>query len=100
MENTLVRNLKIILVSIFIITLIGAIIYLIFSFTIIWQAIAATIIAAFLSLLVILLIILTVYLWIKMLLLRKELNEYKLEVNGLKAELKKCKNESQKKSDE
>jgi membrane protein implicated in regulation of membrane protease activity len=94
MENTFMKNLKIIVILAFIITVIGAVLYLIYSFTIVWQAIAATIVALFLSLLVILFIILAVYLWIKILILRRELNTYKLELDRLKVELQKCKNKS------
>ncbi len=94
MENNLIKNLKIIVISAFIIALIGAILFLVYSFTIVWQAIAATIVTIFLSILVILFIILAAYLWIKMIMLKRELNKYIIEVRRLKVELKKCKNES------
>ena len=95
------KNLKIIVILSFIIALIVAVLFLIYSFTIVWQAIAATIVALFLSLLVILFIIVAVYLWIKILILRRELNVYKMESNRLKVELQKCRNKSnEKRNDE
>jgi membrane protein implicated in regulation of membrane protease activity len=90
--NTLIKNLKIIVILAFIIALIGALLFLFYSFTIFWQAIAATIVAVFLSILIILLIILAAYLWIKLLTIKRELNAYRMESNRLKAELQKCKN--------
>ncbi len=97
MENTFMKNLKIIAILAFIIALIGAVLFLIYSFTLVWQAIAATIVALFLSLLVIIFIILAVYLWIKILILRRELNAYKMESDRLKVELQKCRNKSNEK---
>jgi membrane protein implicated in regulation of membrane protease activity len=97
MENTFMKNLKIIVILSFIIALIVAVLFLIYSFTIVWQAIAATIVALFLSLLVILFIILAIYLWIKILILRRELNAYKMESDRLKVELQKCRNKSNEK---
>ncbi len=91
------KNLKIIVILAFIITLIGSVLFLIYSLTIVWQAIAATIVALFLSLLVILFVILAVYLWIKILILRRELKAYKMESDRLKVELQKCRNESNEK---
>jgi len=95
------KNLKIIVILSLIIALIVEVFFLIYSFTIVWQAIAATIVALFLSLLVILFIIVAVYLWIKILILRRELNVYKMESNRLKVELQKCRNKSnEKRNDE
>ncbi len=97
MENTFLKNLKIIAILALIIALIAAVLFLIYSFTIVWQAIAATIVALFLSLLVIIFIILAVYLWIKTLILRREVTAYKMESDRLKVELQKCRNKSNEK---
>jgi hypothetical protein len=103
--DQLVKNLKIVAIMALIIGVLGAVLYLIYGFTIIWQAMAAGIITGFLSLIVILFVVLSIYLWIKNLLLKKdlkhakvELNKYKIELEKYKAELEKSKVELEKKS--
>lgn len=96
MRNRLFRNLKIILSIIFIIALISAVIFLFYSFTIAWQAIAATIITALLLIFIVLLIILITYLWVKITILRRKLKTYQIESDRIKKELNKCKDNQRK----
>lgn len=88
-SNELIRNLKIVVIAALIIGVIGAIIYLIYGFTILWTAMAAGIITGFLSLLVILFVAISIYLWTKNLLLKRDLKKIKTELQYCKAELKK-----------
>ncbi|MCE7698813.1 MAG: hypothetical protein K8E24_008290 [Methanobacterium paludis] len=71
--DQLVKNLKIVAIMALIIGVLGAVLYLIYGLTVIWQTMAAGIITGFLSLIVILFIVLSIYLWIKNLLLKKDL---------------------------
>jgi hypothetical protein len=91
-SNELIRNLKIIVIVTLIIGAIGAILYLIYGFTILWTAMAAGIITGFLSLLVIVFLALSIYLWTRNLLLKRDLKKYKTELHYCKAELKKMRN--------
>jgi len=95
-RSILIRNLKIAVVLALIIGLLGAVLFLIYGFTIVWQAMAATIVTIFLSIITILFIIASIYLWIKNLLLKKEVNRYQKELQMLKSKLQKCESESNK----
>lgn len=88
-SRELIRNLKIVAILALIIGLIGAIFYLIYGFTILWQAMAAGIIIGFLSLLVILFIVVSIYLWTKNLLLKRDLRKYRTELRHCRTELNK-----------
>lgn len=87
-RDVLIKNLKIIVVAALIIGLIGAVLFLFYGFTIIWQAMAATIISIFLSIVTILFILTSVYLWIKNLLLKREIDRYKEEIQRFRTKLK------------
>jgi hypothetical protein len=95
-RDQFIKSLKIILVMALLIGVIGAILFLVYGFTVIWQAMAATVITIFLSIVVILFIILSIYLWIKNLLLKRELKGTKTELNRCKKELKRFRTELEK----
>lgn len=88
-SSVLIKNLKIVLIVGLIIGLFGAILYLIYGFTILWQAMAAGIITGFLSLLVLMFIIVSIYLWMKNLLFKRELRKCELELKHCRTELNK-----------
>jgi hypothetical protein len=88
-SNELIRNLKLIVLIAVIIGFIGAVLYLLYGFTILWQAMAAGIITGFLSLLLIIFVVVSIYLWTKNLLLKRDVKRYKMQLSRCKAELKK-----------
>jgi hypothetical protein len=88
-SNEMIRKLKIVVVAALILGVLGAIIYLIYGFTLLWTAMAAGIITGFLLLMVILFLALSIYLWTKNLIHKRDLKKYKTELQYCKAELKK-----------
>jgi hypothetical protein len=88
-SNELIKNLKLIVLIAVIIGFIGAVLYLIYGFTILWQAMAAGIITGFLSLLLIIFVVVSIYLWTKNLLLKRDVKRYQMQLNHCKAELRK-----------
>lgn len=67
------------------------IIYLIYGFTLLWQAMAAGIITGFLLLVVLILAGLSIYLWIKNILIKNELKKVQTDLNYCRSELNKIK---------
>ncbi len=92
-KDQLLKNLKIVVIMVLVIGVLGTVLYLIYGFVIIWQAMAASIITGVLFLIISLFIVLSIYLWIKNLLLKKDLKHAKVELNNYKTELKKAKTE-------
>jgi len=76
----LLKTLKIVVVLALIIGVIGALFYLVYGFTILWQAMAAGIITGFLLILVIIFLGLAIYLWLKLVLLKRELGKCREEL--------------------
>jgi CHASE3 domain sensor protein len=95
-SNELIRNLKIIVIIAVIIGVVGAVLYLIYGFAIIWQAMAAAIITGFLSILIIIFVVVSIYLWTKNLLLKRDLRKNQMELRHCRAELNKIKNSIEK----
>ncbi len=69
------KTLKIIIILALIIGAIGALFYMIFGVTLLWQAMTAGIITGFLLIMVFILLFLTIYFYFKMLLIRRELTK-------------------------
>jgi uncharacterized membrane protein len=90
MKDDRFRYIKIILIFAIIVGLIGAVTFLIFGFALVWQAMAATLIIVFLSLLAIIFILVSIYLWIKNVLLKRELHSKKEEIEKISRNLKNC----------
>lgn len=67
------KTLKIVIVLAVIIGAIGAFFYLIYGFTILWQAMATGIVTGFLLILVLVLLVLAIYFYLKILLIRRNL---------------------------
>ena len=95
-NNELIRNLKIIGIIALIIAVIAAVLYLIYGLALVWQAIAAGIITGLLSILVIIFIVVSIYLWVKNLLLKRDLRKNQMELGYCRAELNKIKNSTKK----
>jgi Na+-transporting NADH:ubiquinone oxidoreductase subunit NqrE len=79
----LFKTLKIVVIVALILGVIGAVFYLIYGFTILWQAMAAGIITGFLLILVFIFLILAVYLWLKLMLMKRELVKCRKELMAM-----------------
>jgi len=90
MQGEKFRYIKIIMVLAIIVGVIAAVTYLIFGFALVWQAMAATLITIFLAILTIIFISASIYLWIKNVLLKRELNRKIEENEKLSRNLKNC----------
>lgn len=95
-NNELIRNLKIIVIITLIISILAALLYLIYGLALVWQAIAAGMITGLLSILVIVFIVISIYLWVKNLLLKRDLKKNQIELGYCRAELNKIKNSIEK----
>lgn len=82
----LLKTLKIIIILALIITAIGALFYLIFGFTLLWQAMAAGIVTGFLLILVFILLVFAIYFYLKMLLIRRELTKCRQDLEKMATE--------------
>lgn len=78
--DQLLKTLKIVVILALIIGVIGALFYLVYGFTILWQAMAAGIITGFLLILVFVFLGLAIYLWLKLVLLKRELGKCREEL--------------------
>lgn len=76
----LFKILKVVIILALIIGVIGAVFYLVYGFTILWQAMAAGIITGFLLILVFIFLALAVYLWLKLMLMKRELGKCRREL--------------------
>ncbi|NYB51642.1 MAG: hypothetical protein HVN35_03620 [Methanobacteriaceae archaeon] len=79
-RDELVKTLKIVVILAVIMGAIGAVFYLVYGFTILWQAMAAGIITGFLVLLVFILLVLAIYFYLKLFLIRRELKKCREEL--------------------
>jgi membrane protein implicated in regulation of membrane protease activity len=89
-RNQLFSYIKLIVIIALIIGLFGAVFFLIFGFSLVWQAMAATLITIFLALLAILFIFVSIYLWIKNVMLKRELKRERAEIERISLNLKNC----------
>jgi uncharacterized membrane protein len=94
-SDEVVRNLKIVVLVAIVVAIVGAVLYLIYGFTILWQAMAAAIITGFLSLLVLLFVVVSIYLWTKNLMLKRDLRRSETELKYCREELKRRKTSNQ-----
>lgn len=89
-RDELIRYTKLIVILALIIGIVGAVAFLVYGFTFIWQAMAATIISIFLSITTILFIALSIYLWIKNLMLKREVSQREKEIEKISSALQNC----------
>ena len=88
-RDQLLKTLKIVIIIAVILGAVGAVFYLVYGFTLLWQAMAAGIITGFLLILVLILLALAIYLYLKMLLLRRELGKCRKKLDKIANESKK-----------
>lgn len=89
-RDELFKKIKIIVVIVLIIGLVGAIIFLIYGFALIWQAMAASVIIIFLAIITVLFLFISIYLGIKNLILKRELDKQQKEIERISHNLKNC----------
>ncbi|MDO5836105.1 MAG: hypothetical protein Q4P17_06315 [Methanobacterium sp.] len=79
----LFKTLKIVVILALIIGVIGAVFYLVYGFSLLWQATAASIITGFLMVMVFIFLALAVYLWLKLMLMKRELGKCRRELMAM-----------------
>ncbi|HSO25860.1 MAG TPA: hypothetical protein VLR54_04480 [Methanobacteriaceae archaeon] len=90
MKENQLRMIKIILIMAVVFALLAATIYGIYAFSLFWQTFAAGITISFLFIILILLMLLAIYLWVRTLLVKRELNKCKNDLEMARIELKRC----------
>lgn len=89
-KNEIFNNIKLVVIIALIIGVVGVVIYLIYGFALLWQAMAATVTIIFLSIAVILFLALSIYLWIKNWMLQRELDKQQDDLERVSHNLKNC----------
>ncbi len=79
----LFKTLKLVVIMALIMGVIGAVFYLFYGFTVLWQAMAAGIITGFLLILVFIFLGLAIYLWLKLMLMKRELGKCREELREM-----------------
>ncbi|MDY9922451.1 hypothetical protein [Methanobacterium sp.] len=79
----LLKTLKIVVILALIMGVIGAVFYLVYGFTLLWQAMAAGIITGFLLIMVFIFLGLAIYLWLKLMMIRRELGKCREELRKM-----------------
>lgn len=86
-------RLKTVLIVAGIILILAAIAYAVYGFSLFWTTFAAGITIGLLIIIIIVLLALTIYLWIRTLLLKRDLNRTMSQLEQAKIELARCKAE-------
>jgi hypothetical protein len=79
-RDQLLKTLKIVVIIAVIIGVLGAVLYLVYGFALMWQAMAAGIITGFLIILVFILLVIAIYFYLRLLLIRRELKKCRQEL--------------------
>ncbi|MEL7671978.1 hypothetical protein [Methanobacterium sp.] len=87
MYNGRLKTLKIAGIIILVIGILAALFYIVYSFSLFWQAFAAGITISILLIIIFILLVLAVYLWIKNFLLKRELKKMEIELEQAKIQL-------------
>lgn len=90
MYDDRLRILRIVVIIALIIGILVALFYLVYSFSLFWQAFAAGITIGILLIIIFVLIVTAIYLWIKNLLIKRELSRKSNELEQTKIELNRC----------
>jgi membrane protein implicated in regulation of membrane protease activity len=90
MEEKTLRTIKIILILVGVMAVMTLVLYGVYAFSLLWQTFAAGITISFLLIIIVLIALMAVYLWIRNLLIKRELNKYKNDLENLKIQLKRC----------
>ena len=100
MYNERLKTLKIAGIIVLVMGILAAIFYVVYSFSLFWQAFAAGITISILLIIILALVVLAVYMWIKNLLLKRELKKREIEIEQLKIQLNMYKTQLRKKDAE
>jgi len=91
MYNDRLKTLRIVAIIAVAVGILAALFYVIYSFSLFWQAFAAGITISILLIIIFVLLVLAAYLWIKNLLLKRELKKQETKLEQIKMELNRCK---------
>jgi membrane protein implicated in regulation of membrane protease activity len=83
-------RLKLIVIIALVIGMVGAVSFLIYGFTFMWQAMAATMMSILLAIMAVFFILLSIYLWIKNFMIKREYRRVEEENERLRRNLKNC----------
>ena len=87
MYNDRLKTLRIAAIIALVIGILAALFYIVYSFSLFWQAFAAGITISILLIIIFVLLVLAVYLWIKNFLLKRELKKQETKLEQVKMEL-------------
>lgn len=90
MHDDRLKTLKIIIIIAVIIGLLGAVAYVIYGFSLFWATFAAGITIGLLLVIILALFIVAVYLWIRTILLKKEVKKSENRLEQAQMELSRC----------
>lgn len=82
-------KLRLVLILAIVLAVVAALLYLVYGFALVWQALASGIIIGFLCIVIIILIGVSIYLWTRNFLLKRELKRTEMELRDCKAQLRK-----------
>lgn len=82
-------KLRLVLILAIVLAVVAALLYLVYGFALVWQALASGIIIGFLCIVIIILIGVSIYLWTRNFLLKRELKRTEMELKDCKAQLRK-----------
>lgn len=91
MHDDRLKKLKTVLIIAVAILLLAAIAYAVYGFSLFWATFAAGITIGLLIIIILVLLVLTIYLWIRTLLLKRDLNKTISRLEQTKIELSQCK---------
>ena len=89
-QEELFGRLKLIIIIALIVGIVGAVSFLVYGFTFLWQAMAATIMSILLAIMAVFFIFLSIYFWIRNFILKRELKHRDEENIRLTKNLKNC----------
>lgn len=98
MYNDHLKTLRIAAIIALVIGILAALFYIVYSFSLFWQAFAAGITISILLIIIFVLLVLAVYLWIKNFLLKRELKKQETKLEQVKMELNRYKTQLKQKN--
>ncbi len=98
MYNDRLKTLKIAAIIAVVIGILAALFYIVYSFSLFWQAFAAGITISILLIIIFVLLVLAAYLWIKNFLLKRELKKQETKLEQVKMELNRYKTQLKQKN--
>lgn len=98
MYNDRLKTLRIAAIIALVIGILAALFYIVYSFSLFWQAFAAGITISILLIIIFVLLVLAAYLWIKNFLLKRELKKQETKLEQVKMELNRYKTQLKQKN--